>query len=150
MSSKTVQVTILKDGNLTGIPVPFDPKEVFGKVRAPVTVTLNGYTYRSTIARMGGQTFIPLRKSHRVAAGVEGGSRVEVLIAADTDERVVELPADLCGALGAKSAYFEAWQKLSYTNQREAVESVLGAKKPETRTRRIARVVETIASKVSS
>ncbi len=55
------------------IPVTFDPKTVFGKTRAPGKVTVNGYTYRSTIAAMGGPPCIPLRKSNREAAGLEGG-----------------------------------------------------------------------------
>ena len=55
------------------IELPFDPKEVFGKVRAPVKVTLNGYTFRTTIAAMGGPPCIGLRTSHREAARVEGG-----------------------------------------------------------------------------
>jgi hypothetical protein len=50
---------------------------VFGKVRAPVKVTLNGYTYRSTIATMGGPPCVPLRKSNREAAGLEGGETIE-------------------------------------------------------------------------
>ena len=79
---------------MCAIPVPFDPKAVFGKVRAPVKVTVNGYTFRSTIARMGGVTFIPLRKSNREAAAVAAGDRVTVRIAADADARVVEVPPD--------------------------------------------------------
>ena len=71
MSSRTFKATIVSDGGMCFIPVPFDPAPVFGKVRAPVLVTLNGYTYRSTIASMGGFC-IPLRKSNREAAGLEG------------------------------------------------------------------------------
>ncbi len=71
MISKTFKATTLREGSMCAIPVTFDPKRVFGKVRAPVKVTLNGYTYRSTIASMGGPPFIPLRKSHREAAYLE-------------------------------------------------------------------------------
>ena len=146
MTSKTVDVRILSNGSMCAIPVPFDPKAVFGKVRAPVQVTINGYSFRSTIARMGGKTFIPLRKSNREAAAVEAGERVEVKISADTEPRVVEVPADLAEALKAKPALWERWSELSYTKQRECVESVLGAKKPETRARRIARIVELVTA----
>jgi hypothetical protein len=132
---------------MCAIPVPFDPKAVFGKVRVPVRVTVNGYTFRSTIARMGGVAFIPLRKSNREAAAVEGGDRVKVRIAADADARAVAVPADLAKALKAKSGLWKQWAKLSYTNQSECVESVLGAKKPETRDRRIAKVVDLVAGK---
>ena len=150
MTSRTVKVSILSDGSMCSIPVPFDPKVVFGKVRAPVKVTINKYTFRSTIARMGGQTFIPLRKSNREAAGVEGGDSVSVRIAADADARIVDAPADLAASLKAKSGLWKQWQALSYTVQRESVESVLGAKKPETRKRRIAKGVGLVAAKLGS
>src|SRR2546423_11426392 len=101
MSSKKVKVTIFRDGAMCFIPVPFDPKVVFGKVRAPVKVTLNGYTYRSTIAALGGTVGIPLRKSNREAAGLEGGETLDVKIELDQEERDVTPPADLAKALRA-------------------------------------------------
>jgi hypothetical protein len=85
--TKTLETTIVRDGSMCFIPVTFDPKAVFGKVRAPVKVTLNGYTYRSTIAAMGGPPSIPLRRSHREAAGLEGGETLEVRLDLDTDIR---------------------------------------------------------------
>ena len=76
MSSKTFKATIVREGSMCFIPLDFDPKAVFGKIRAPVRVTLKGYTFRSTIAAMGGPACIPLRKSNREAAGLEGGRRL--------------------------------------------------------------------------
>jgi hypothetical protein len=70
------------------IELPFDPKEVFGKVRAPVKVTLNGYTFRTTIAAMGGPPCIGIRTSYREAAGLEGGEKVEVRVDARRLKRV--------------------------------------------------------------
>jgi Domain of unknown function (DUF1905) len=84
MTSKVVKVKIVREGSMCFVPVPFDPKAVFGIVRAPVKVTLNGYTYRSTIASMGGTVCIPLRKSNREAAGLEGGETVDVKIDSTT------------------------------------------------------------------
>ena len=147
MPSKTVTVTILREAAMCAIPVPFDPKEAFGKVRAPVRVTLNGYTYRSTIAAMGGKFFIPLRASNRIAAGVEGGEKVEVTIELDTEKREVKAPADLVAALRAVPPAWERWQKLSYSHQREHAEAVEEAKKPETRERRIANAVKALAKR---
>jgi len=71
MAKKAFKVTIIRNGSLCFIPVTFDPGKVFGKVRVPVKVTLNGYTYRSTIASMGMGPCLPLRRSHREAAGLE-------------------------------------------------------------------------------
>ena len=126
------------------VPLPFDPKAVFGKVRAPVKVTLNGYTYRSTIAAMGGPPCIPLRKSNREAAGLEGGETIEVRLDLDTEERVIKAPADFVKALKAMPPAWERWRELSYSHQREHVEAIEGAKASETRARRIERAARAI------
>ena len=144
MSSKTFTTTIVRNGAICFIPLAFDPKSVFGKVRAPVRVTLNGYTYRSTIASMGGPLFIPLRKSNREAAGLTGGETIEVRLDLDTDARAIEPPGDFVEALKAASPAWERWQHLSYTHQREYVEAIEGARKPETRARRIDSAVRAI------
>jgi bacteriocin resistance YdeI/OmpD-like protein/uncharacterized protein DUF1905 len=144
MSSKTFKTKIVRDGSLCLVPLTFDPRAVFGKVRAPVRVTLNGYTYRSTIAAMGGPPCVPLRKSHREAAGLEGDETIEVRVELDTEARVVKPPADLLKALRAMPPAWERWRRLSYTHQREHVEAIEGAKKPETRARRIDRAVGAI------
>ena len=36
MSSKTFRTKIMRDGPMCFVPLTFDPKPVFGKVRAPV------------------------------------------------------------------------------------------------------------------
>lgn len=144
MSSKTFKATIFRKGAMCFIPLGFDPKTVFGKIRAPVRVTLNGYTYRSTIAAMGGPPCIPLRKSNREAAGLEGGETIRVRVDLDTDKREVTPPADFVQALQAEPPAWERWRELSYSHQREYVEAIEEAKKPETRTRRIQRAVQQI------
>jgi hypothetical protein len=146
MSAKTFKATIVREGSMCLITLTFDPKEVFGKVRAPVKVTVNGYTYRSTIAVMGGPPCIPLRKSNREAAGLEGGETLDVRLELDTDTRQVKPPADLVKALKAAAPAWERWQELSFTHQREYAEAVEDAKKPETRLRRIDAAVRTIGA----
>jgi hypothetical protein len=111
-----------------------------------VKVTLNGYTYRSTIATMGGPPCIPLRKRNREAAGLKGGETLEVRLELDTDRRDVTRPRDLVKALKAVPSGWERWSALSYTHQREHVEAIEEAKKPETRARRIERAVQMIAT----
>jgi hypothetical protein len=144
MSSKTFRTTIVRDGSICFVPLTFDPKSVFGKVRVPVKVTLNGYTFRSTIAAMGGPPCIPLRKSNREAAGLEGGETIEVRLEVDTEERVIKPPADFVKVLRTMPPAWERWGDLSYTHQREHVDSIEDAKTPETRARRIARSAEAI------
>jgi hypothetical protein len=144
---KTFQATIVRQGSMCYIPVPFDPKPVFGKLRAPVTVTLNGYTYPSTIASMGGGPCIPLRRSNREAARLEGGETLRVTLALDTEKRVVEAPADLARALKAVPPAWERWHELSYSHRREHAEAIAEAKRPETRDRRIAAAVRLLAAR---
>ena len=147
MPSKTFKTTIVREGSICFIPLTFDPKEVFGQVRAPVKVTLNGFAYRSTIAAMGGPPFVPLRRSNREAAGLEGGETITVRLDLDTAKRGVEPPPDFVKALKAAPKAWERWQALSYTHQREHVEAIEEAKKPETRVRRIERAVQMIREK---
>ena len=129
------------------IPVTFDPKTVFGRVRAPVKVTLNGYTYRSTIAAMGGPPRIPLRRSNREAAGLDGGETLEVRLDLDTDTREVTPPVDFLKALKTAPPAWHRWRELSYSHQREYAESIEGAKKPATRARRIETAVRAICAR---
>jgi hypothetical protein len=149
MSSTTFTATVFRDGAICYIPVPFDPTPVFGKVRAPVSVTLNGYTFRSTLAAMGGPVCVPLRKSHREAAGLEGGETLQVQLALDTAPREVETPADLKKALKAVPGALAAWDALSFTHQREHVEAIESAAKPETRARRIDKAVAMVAARAA-
>ena len=142
MTSCTVTVQLLLDGSSCFIPVPFDPKAVFGKVRAPVVVTLGGHSYRSTIFSMNGCVGIPLRKSNREAAGLVGNETLEVCIALDTAPREVEVPDDLQRALDANPTAAARWARLSYTHQREHVEAIESAKKAETRARRVEKALE--------
>jgi hypothetical protein len=147
MTTRTYTTTLASDEGMSAIPVPFDPKAVFGKVRAPVKVTLNGYTFRSTIALMGGELFVPLRRSHREAAGLRGGETLEVRLELDTAPRVVTPPADLAAALKAAPPAWDRWQALSFTHQREYVEAIEDAKRPETRVRRIDSAVRAVAAR---
>lgn len=144
MTARTFRTTIVRDGSTCFIPVTFDPKAVFGAVRAPVKVTLNGYTYRSTIAAMGGPPCIPLRRSHREAAGLEGGETIEVRLELDTDSREIAPPSDLLRALRRSPTAWKRWQALSHTHRSEHVQAIEQARKPETRARRIERAVQAI------
>jgi bifunctional DNA-binding transcriptional regulator/antitoxin component of YhaV-PrlF toxin-antitoxin module len=126
----------------TGIVVPPEVVDGLGSSRKPaVRVTINGYSYPSTIATMGGRFLIPVSAEVRAGAGVQAGDAVDIDVELDTAPRTGEVPADLAKALKAAPAAKKAFDALSYSNQRRHVLSVDGAKTPETRERRIAKVV---------
>ncbi|MGN6268323.1 MAG: YdeI/OmpD-associated family protein [Sphingomonas sp.] len=141
--SITFTCTLADEG---AIPIDFDQRTVFGQARPPVIVTLGGHSYRSTIAIMGGVTFVPLRKSNREAAGVVGGQTIEVTLTLDTAPRTVEVPEALAEALDVAGGR-GGWDRLSYTAQREQAEAVESAKRPETRKKRIAAAVALAATR---
>jgi uncharacterized protein YhdP len=137
---------------VASITLPFDPKAKFGKVRQPVRVAINGHTYRSTTFRMGGVDFIPLRKSHQLAAGIDlaiashRSKKYRITIEPDTTPRTVRVPSDLARAL-REAGLTKAFASMSFTHRREHVEAVLGANKPETRARWITKCIEMVAAK---
>lgn len=144
--TKSVKVTLKQDGAMCAIPIEFDAREAFGKARAPVKVTLNGYTYRSTIFSMHGETWIPLRKSNREAAGLKGTETLTVKIALDTAERTVEIPPELAREFKKNRAAAACWEALSFTHRREHAEAIADAKKPETRARRVANALRMLTA----
>jgi antitoxin component of MazEF toxin-antitoxin module len=138
------RTTIVRSGkNTTGIQVPGEVMEALEAGKRPaVTVTVNGYRYRSTVAAMGGVAMVSLSAEHRAGAGVAGGDEVEVDLELDTAPREVEVPADLAAALDAEPAARSTFDSLSYSNRSWHVLQVTGAKTDETRQRRIARSVD--------
>ncbi len=133
---------MFQDGNNTGIEVPADVVEALGAgKRPPVVVNVNGFSYRSTVAPMGGKFLIPFSAARRQDSGIGGGDAVEVDLTLDTAPRTIEVPADLRTALDASPKAAAAWETLSFSNRKAQVEAVAGAKAAETRTRRIAAIV---------
>lgn len=132
------QTTIFQDGNNTGINVPAEVVDALGSGKKPaVHVSIGDYTYRSTVAVMGGLYLIPFNSSHRAATGIKGGDEVEVTLELDTEPRTIEAPDDFRAALDADEAVAKFYDALSYSLKRYWVEQVEGAKTAETRQRRI-------------
>jgi len=138
------ETVMFLQGNNTGIPVPTDVVEgLGGGKRAAVVVTVNGYTYRSTLAVMGGRHLIPFSSDKRAASGIGGGDAITVDLELDTAPRTVDVPADLAAALSAADAR-AAFDALSPSARKAHVTSVETAKAAETRTRRIAAIVSAL------
>lgn len=142
------RTTILSAGKTAaGIEVPPEVVEALGSGRKPpVKVTINGYTYRSSVATVSGVFMIGVSNDVRRAAGVAAGEDVDVDLELDTEPRVVEVPTDLAQALDADEAARTAFDRLTYSNKRRIVMLVDDAKTPETRQRRIDKSVADLRS----
>ncbi len=135
------RTTILQAGKTaTGIRVPAEIVERLGAgERPPVRFTINGYTYRSTVAVMRGAFMLGVSAVVRENARVAGGDEVEVDIELDTAAREVTVPPDFKKALDRDPKAKRCFDALSYSNKRRLVLPVEQAKTPETRQRRIAK-----------
>ena len=140
------RTTILQSGRTaTGIRVPDEVVEALGSGKRPaVTVTINGFTYRSTVAVMGGEYMVGVSAENRASAGVAGGDVVDVDIELDTAPREVSIPDDFAAALAAEPDARRTFDGLSNSNKGWHVLQVTGAKTDETRQRRIAKSVDAL------
>lgn len=141
-----LRTTVLQSGkNTTGFEIPEDIVIGLGSgKRPPVKVTVNGsYSYRSSIAPMGGTYLISLSAENRAGAGVAGGDEVELELELDTEPRTITVPDDLAAALEAEPEVKRFFESLSYSNKRRHVEAIEQAKTAETRQRRIGKSVST-------
>lgn len=127
----------------TGIQVPPKVVESLGSSKRPaVRVTINGYTYRSTVAVMGGEFMLPVAAEVRERAHVAAGDEVDVDLELDNEPRDVTIPPDLAEALAVDPEAKQRFDRLAYSRKRELALSVEGAKTAETRQRRLAKALD--------
>jgi Bacteriocin-protection, YdeI or OmpD-Associated/Domain of unknown function (DUF1905) len=140
---QTFRATIRQTGKTAcGIEVPATVVEGLGGSKRPaVVVTLDRYTYRSTVAPMGDEWWVGVNSSHREASGLKAGDEVQVTLDLDVAPREVEVPAELATALEADPVAREFFDGLSYSNKRVFTLSVEGTSNPETRARRVTKAI---------
>jgi hypothetical protein len=143
-AKKTFTTTLVNEG---GVEVPFDVEATFGRKRVPIRVSVNGVTYRTTVAVYGGRYFFPMRREIREKANVPANGRVKLTIEPDTQPRVVEAPRDLLTAIRKDAAALATWKRWSFSHQRETVDWITSAKKPETRARRVEKAVSMLKAR---
>lgn len=143
MKFKTI---IVQSGNNTGINIPEKIIEALnaGK-KPPVVITLNKYTYRSTVAVMGGRYMVSLSAENRKNANVAGGDEVEINIELDTAPRTVELPADFEKAFDKNNKAKIAFEILAPSKKKAMVLSITDAKTEETRIKRIEKAINALS-----
>jgi hypothetical protein len=124
--------------------LPFDTREVWGKAKVPVKVTVNGYTWRSTVGNRGGVQYIVVNAAARRGAGVKAGDSVTVTLEPDTEKREIEIPPQLRKALGAKLT--QKLDALSFTHKKEFIVWYSEAKKDETRARRVEKMKQMLSA----
>jgi Bacteriocin-protection, YdeI or OmpD-Associated/Domain of unknown function (DUF1905) len=113
-----------------------------GAKRFPVVATVNGYTWRTSVARMGGEFLVGLNKEVRTGAAVAAGDTVTLELALDTEPRTVEIPPALAEALDSDPEAKAIYEGLAFTHRKEYARWIAEAKRDETRERRLAKALE--------
>ena len=133
----------------TLLDIPFDVHQAFGsKAIVPVTGTLNGVSFRNSLMPKGdGTHYLHVRKELLARARVQIGDTVSVVLEKDQAPRAVTIPADLQSALNSVPAQARIFTELSYSHQKEFVDWIESARKPETRSRRVANTLDMLADR---
>lgn len=140
------ETVVIPSGNHASLAVPDDILTVLGtNRRAPLVVTVNGHTYRSTATAVDGECRVVFPSSDRAAAGVTGGDVVTVHLELETGRRAVEIDSDFRDSL-VTAGMLDLFESLSYSRRKEFARGVAEAKTPETRARRILRAIESLTS----
>jgi uncharacterized protein DUF1905/bacteriocin resistance YdeI/OmpD-like protein len=130
------------------VEVPNDVVQALGgKGRIPVSATFDGIPYRGSIVRMGGTSVLGVLKGIIEQLGADVGDSLEVTVELDTQERTVEVPTELAAAIRTEPSLGAAWTALSFTARKELARSVVEAKKPETRARRVEKALEQLRTR---
>lgn len=125
------------------VVIPFDVEAEYGKKRVKIQATFDGEPYRGTLVRMGTPDHILIvLKGIREKINKQPGDEVLVTVQEDTAPRVVEVPEDVQTALDAVPEAASFYKSLSYTHQREYMEWITEAKRPDTRIRRTQKAID--------
>jgi antitoxin component of MazEF toxin-antitoxin module len=136
------QATVIPSGNATGVEIPEDVMRALGpQGRPPVTITINGHTWRSRVAAMRGRKLLGISAAHRAAAGIAEGDRVEIDVELDAGPREVPEPSDLTNALNDSPGARASFDRLPFGLRQKHVAAIEDAKSAEVRQRRIDRLV---------
>jgi hypothetical protein len=137
---------LLPRGNACAVVLDDDQVAAVGEgaKRFPVVATVNGYTWRTSIARMGGEFLLGLNREVREGACVQTDDEVDVSVALDTAPREVEVPEALAAALAADPEAGAIYEGMAFTHRKEYARWIAEAKKEETRQRRVRQAVEMI------
>jgi hypothetical protein len=143
---KFTATVLLSGKTATGVVVPPEVVEALGGGGRPkVLATINGHTYRNSVAPMGGRHMLGINADVRRQTGVSAGDTIEVELSLDTAPREVTVPDDFAAALDAVPEARATFDRISYSNRRWHVDSIEGAKTEATRRRRIEKSVALLA-----
>lgn len=133
--------TITKSGNKAMIVLPFDPNQVWAtKEQHHITGSVNGYTVRGPLGFDGTQYYVSLGVAWRRDNGLDGATSVEVVLAPEGPQSST-MASDIVVALDAEPQARTYFEGLATFYRKNYVRWIEGAKRPATRSARIAEMI---------
>jgi hypothetical protein len=141
MTTQRFKTVISMAGSRTFIAIPFNPNEIWGvKQRHHITGTINGRAVRGSLGSDGSQYFLPLGAAWRRDNGVEAGAQVEVVLSPEGPQADTLAP-DILAALDREPEARAFFESLATFYRNGYIRWIEGAKRPETRSARIAEML---------
>lgn len=138
----TYKTVVVGFGNHAAIEIPDEQlAAIGGNRRAPLKVTVNNYTYQSTATGVDGRCMVVFPARDREASGAKAGDEILVTLELDGGYREVDMPDVLTHALAAHGLS-GVFHDLTYSRRKEYARLVTEAKAEETRSRRMAKIIE--------
>ncbi len=133
-------------GTWTFLSIPLEVSAGFGsKGQVRIKGTINGFPFRSTALPMGdGTHYLVVGKDIRDHIAATQGDTVKVWLELDLETRRAEVPEELKQALNSQPPAAAAFEKMSYSHQKEWISWIMSAKQAETRLRRVEKAVAMI------
>lgn len=138
----TYETIVIGSGNHASIEIADENlAEIGANKRAPLKITINGYTYQSTATGVDGKCMVVFPMRDREAAGAAVGDRITITLELDDGYRKVDIPPELRVALAANNLS-ETFHDLTYSKRKEFARQVHEAKAEDTKNRRIEKILQ--------
>lgn len=140
----TYDTVVIGYGKHASLEIPDEHlAAIGGNRRAPLKITINGYTYQSTATGVDGKCMVVFPLRDREAAGAAAGDHVTVTLKLDSGYRHVDMPPALVEALHAHGLG-DTFAELTYSKRKEFARQVSEAKAEDTRVRRVEKVIASL------
>lgn len=143
MSLQKFKAKLEKMGSWVVVKVPFDVKKTYGSAGyVRVKVTIEHLSLKTSLMPMGeGVHCFPVKADMRKEMGKNSGDTVNVVLEKDPEERIIEMPVELKGALKASKEAKKLFDSYTPAVRREYCKYIAEGKKKETREKRAVDVV---------
>ena len=142
MATQRFKTTIAKYGTRAHIVIPFNPNDVWGvKQRHYIVGSVNGCQVRGPLDSNGTQFFLSLGAAWLRDNNVEARATVDVVLSPEGPQSE-SLSPDISAALNAEPEAKAFFDGLATFYRKNYVRWIESAKRPETRSARIAEMVK--------